>query len=1076
MYFKMRPISVLLLLCCFLASSNLMAQKRQCHSMENLQEKHLSDPSLKERMNLEEESIKEFIRNWDSELGRNPIITIPVVFHIIHNGDAVGSGENISNALIQAQLDQMNLDYRAQNSDVGNVPSEFAGRVADFEIQFCLASTDPDGNSTTGIKRYNYGQASYTRNNLEGSIKPATIWNRDKYLNFWSANFGGADAGLLGYAQFPGGAASTDGVVCTYSSIGSVANPNPAGGTFNLGRTATHEVGHWLNLRHIWGDDSGSCNGSDQVSDTPNQGNSYGGCPNHPQNSCSSNDMFMNYMDYVSDACMYMFTTGQKARAIATLNGSRSSLLTSDGCGTTTATCSDGIQNQGETGVDCGGPCAACTTPCSNPTPLACNSTINGNSASGADIFNSYATTSGSGWTGPEVAYSFTVASAGEVTIDLTGLSSDIDLFLSSSCDNNGILQFSYNSGSTSEQITRTLNPGTYYLIIDGYSGASSSFNLSVSCASAPSCNDGVQNGNETGVDCGGSCTACASCNDGIQNQGETGVDCGGPCSACPTCNDGIQNQGETGVDCGGPCTACATCNDGIQNQGETGVDCGGPCAACPTCNDGVQNGTETGVDCGGTCGPCTGGGCTDITIALTLDNYPDETTWSVADASGTALGSGGPYARPADNGQTKNITGCLDDGCYYITLNDAYGDGFCCGYGNGSLSITIDATGTVIGSSNGQIGSSAVVEFCIGSTSAATCSDGIQNQGEAGVDCGGPCTACASCNDGVQNQGETGVDCGGPCSACPTCNDGVQNQGETGVDCGGPCSPCAVPTCAAPLLLACNTTVTGSNGDGANVFSSYTAGSSQSGWNGPEVAYEFSLDGTEAISISLSGLGSDIDLFLTNACDPNDVIAFSYNSGTQAESISQTLNAGTYHIIIDGYGGTVSNYSLSISCAGNRFSCADGIQNGDETGIDCGGSCGTCPLLVSPKVFLQGAFKTATNEMTTNLSINELVPTTEPFSAAGYAHKGGGGESTTIAKIGANDIVDWMLVELRDANDPSIIVATRSALLRKDGQIVDTDGVSAVAFPKVSPGDYYISVRHRNHLGIMTSAPVNLN
>jgi hypothetical protein len=131
--------------------------------------------------------------------------------------------------------------------------------------------------------------------------------------------------------------------------------------------------------------------------------------------------------------------------------------------------------------------------------------------------------------------------------------------------------------------------------------------------AAAPTCNDGVQNQGETGVDCGGPCPACPpSCSDGVQNQGETGVDCGGPCPPCAgTCVDGVQNQGETGVDCGGPCPPCPTCTDGVQNQGEQGIDCGGPCPhACPTCVDGVQNQGEIGVDCGGPCPPCPT--CTD--------------------------------------------------------------------------------------------------------------------------------------------------------------------------------------------------------------------------------------------------------------------------------------------------------------------------------------------------------------------------------------------------------------------------------------------------------------------------------
>jgi hypothetical protein len=126
-------------------------------------------------------------------------------------------------------------------------------------------------------------------------------------------------------------------------------------------------------------------------------------------------------------------------------------------------------------------------------------------------------------------------------------------------------------------------------------------------CYDVPTCNDGVQNQGESGVDCGGPCSACATCSDGVQNQGETGVDCGGPCAACATCGDGVQNQGETGVDCGGPCAACATCSDGIQNQGEAGVDCGGPCVVCSVTSGRVLD-LDAALASGGVSFP--GGGC----------------------------------------------------------------------------------------------------------------------------------------------------------------------------------------------------------------------------------------------------------------------------------------------------------------------------------------------------------------------------------------------------------------------------------------------------------------------------------
>ncbi len=137
-----------------------------------------------------------------------------------------------------------------------------------------------------------------------------------------------------------------------------------------------------------------------------------------------------------------------------------------------------------------------------------------------------------------------------------------------------------------------------------------------IPCAPCATCSDGIMNGSETGVDCGGNCDVCSECDDGIQNGDETGVDCGGACDPCPDCMDGIQNGDETGVDCGGDCDPCPTCDDGIQNGTETGIDCGGECEPCPTCDDGIQNGNETGIDCGGDCDPCFECGTSIITDA----------------------------------------------------------------------------------------------------------------------------------------------------------------------------------------------------------------------------------------------------------------------------------------------------------------------------------------------------------------------------------------------------------------------------------------------------------------------------
>ncbi len=175
--------------------------------------------------------------------------------------------------------------------------------------------------------------------------------------------------------------------------------------------------------------------------------------------------------------------------------------------------------------------------------------------------------------------------------------------------------------------------PGGYQYrnctVVNGCENATVKPPMAQTCDYAPTCFDGIRNGNESGVDCGGPCGACPSCSDAVRNQGESGIDCGGPCGPCPSCSDGIRNQGESDVDCGGPCGPCAAgercmkptdcgslscvdrvcaqpnCSDGVRNQGESGIDCGGPCAACPTCSDGVRNQGEILPDCGGPCRAC---------------------------------------------------------------------------------------------------------------------------------------------------------------------------------------------------------------------------------------------------------------------------------------------------------------------------------------------------------------------------------------------------------------------------------------------------------------------------------------
>lgn len=357
--FRIKPSYTVMLVVGLTLSSHMVSSQtgRNCGTDEQVEYLDSIDPNYKQnRQNIERQTL-EYIRQFE-QTGREQngdIITIPIVFHIFHNGDAVGSGENISNALIQAQIDQLNDDFRRTNSDAGNTPADFTPVAADTEIQFCLATIDPNGNLTSGINRYNINDYGGNEADcwLQSYIGPKfvhpTIWDRNKYLNFYSVvksssinpQTGACQNTGLGYAPYPGGPANNDAVVCIASSCGSVANPNPAGAPYNKGRTGTHEVGHWLNLRHTWGHQppvgQTGCDVDDLVADTPLQleanGNGFP-CTYPGPNSCGAGtpgdlpDMFQNYMDYSTDACMNLFTTGQRTRMRAAITASRPGLLT----------------------------------------------------------------------------------------------------------------------------------------------------------------------------------------------------------------------------------------------------------------------------------------------------------------------------------------------------------------------------------------------------------------------------------------------------------------------------------------------------------------------------------------------------------------------------------------------------------------------------------------------------------------------------------------------------------------------------------------------------------------------------
>jgi len=243
-------------------------------------------------------------------MARATVTTIPVIVHVVYHT----ATQNISDTQVNSQIKALNRDYRAKNADRANVPNVWEGLVADANIEFQLEDI-----TRTQTDQASFGTDDGVKATDTGGIEPRSP---DHYLNIWVCNLGG---GILGYAQFPGGPAQTDGVVILSTAFGTTGT---ATAPFNLGRTATHEVGHWLNLHHIWGD-TNDCSGTDYVADTPNAQLPNYGKPTFPHISCNNGpngDMFMNYMDYVDDDTMVLFTTGQAARMAAALAGPRGSI------------------------------------------------------------------------------------------------------------------------------------------------------------------------------------------------------------------------------------------------------------------------------------------------------------------------------------------------------------------------------------------------------------------------------------------------------------------------------------------------------------------------------------------------------------------------------------------------------------------------------------------------------------------------------------------------------------------------------------------------------------------------------
>jgi hypothetical protein len=314
-----------ILIAIFTFFSLSLAAQRECFTAETVKELSIAQSATIQPQRLEVIMQQGELSNISikNDPATSAVIRIPVVVHILYNSTA----QNVSDDQVRSQLAALNRDFRKRNSDTALIPERFKALAADVEIEFQMAVVSPNGTATTGIIRK---QTTVKEWGMDDKIKYSAKggddgWNSKEYLNIWVGNINKT----LGYSSAINGPAEKDGIVISNSVFGTIGKT----GAFNKGRTLVHEVGHWLGLKHIWGD--APC-GDDEVDDTPKQAGFTSGCPTEFRATCGAStlgDMYMNYMDFTNDACMNMFTYGQKNRMRAQFydNGFRHSLLYSKG-------------------------------------------------------------------------------------------------------------------------------------------------------------------------------------------------------------------------------------------------------------------------------------------------------------------------------------------------------------------------------------------------------------------------------------------------------------------------------------------------------------------------------------------------------------------------------------------------------------------------------------------------------------------------------------------------------------------------------------------------------------------------
>ncbi|PHS10600.1 MAG: hypothetical protein COA88_02315 [Kordia sp.] len=876
------------------------------------------------------------------------VTTIPIIFHIITDG--VGA-ENLSAAQIQAQIDQLNLDFSNQAGSTNPV-------AADAMVQFVPAQVDPSGTplAEPGIDRITtFGDGPFPTSDFDvgdGGLEiKSTVWDRSQYANIWTADISG---GILGYAQFPsnstlpgfnvnGGTAQNDGVVIGYGTAGSVAIPGTAG-QYNLGRTLTHEIGHWIGLRHIWGD--GGCGVDDYCNDTPSAGGAnYGTAQN---TSCGSADQVENYMDYTDDAIMNIFTADQVAR-IATVISVADGFVdlvnsTTGDADPTVSFLANSSANPSE-----GSECSFTDITRTVSLGVAANAITTVNFT-----VNNGGTTATNGVDFQLMTNSVSFATGVTGTRDIT-----IRLFHDAFVEGDETVQIDF-SVTTSGDAVAGVNNSVTITIADDDIVPASTYNATIFSDDFESYTDfAITNvGNWTMIDNDGDATYGADTQD-FTNEAYTGsFIVFNPAATTPASGAGwAAHGGDKGFYCFN------------SNGSVSGTPLNDDYAITPQ----MTNGTNGEIK---------------FWAQSLTDNYAGGERFQIGvsetnDGNGITYVTPGPYVIPPIGGWTEytyTIPASFDNKNIYVAIHVVSADEFVFMFDD--ISVTADVTKAI----------------------QTTVNDGVTND--------------------QLNLPGTGTVYTSDSSSGDLMSDIINND---------------------TFNYGCTT---------SSVFRAGTGAEAYNGSTSPNLAMNkvFNILPTTTTN---SG-DTTVKFYFTET----EIAGWEATTGLTRASLVIYRESGN-EIITPTIGAFGSNVTLTGSFTG---------LNGNYY---FGTTATFAKISVSPKVYLQGAALNPNSGeeslMRDDLRVAGVIPTTSPYVDALVCN------ASVFTTAGANAIVDWVFVELRDETTNTTIVYSQSALLQRDGDVVGVDGISALTFDSVSR-NFHITIKHRNHLGIMSSSAIALS